>query len=305
MSDRNHGRSFDGMIRAIGPFVAMAAMGGLMAARNNAGAARFASKFTDNFEGRFGGKFAPGPGRGGKFRFNGREGVPLDQLDMTAAAPGAVVLVSGDHVVIESGADLAITLQGDDAAKGVMRFALEDGALFIMRDGNAAAAAAGNDDAADDRVSAAPATITIAMPAPHKITIIGSGTIVTNALADYAAVQIGGSGSVRADNISVDKLAVSIAGSGHLQAGGTARKLDLVVAGSGLAKLTGLKVEKAKVTIAGSGDADFSSDGEVKASLLGSGNVTVRGSARCKVQSIGSGTLVCERQPDAGAQEAA
>jgi Putative auto-transporter adhesin, head GIN domain len=276
MNHRNHGRGFDGMIRAIGPFVAMAAMGGLMAARNNANTA----KFTDKFEDKFSRKFAPGPGKGGRFRFNGREGVPLEQLDIAVDAPAAVVLASGDHVVIESGADFAIALQGDDAAKARVRFALEDGALFIMRDA--------------DGDESGSATVTITMPAPNKLTIAGSGQITAVALADEAEVVIAGSGRIVARAIDVQQLDLSIAGSGQFEAAGTADRLNLSVAGSGNADMAELLVETGKVSIAGSGHVVFASDGKVKAHLMGSGIVTVRGAARCKVQSVGSGCLVCE-----------
>ena len=274
MNHRNHGRGFDGMMRAIGPFVAMAAMGGLIAARNSMGAGAFAEKFDSKFER----KFRPGPGRGGRFRFNGREGVPLEQLDMAADAPAAVVLASGDHVLIENGADFAVALQGDDDAKAAVRFALEDGALFIMRDSG----------------DAGPATITITMPAPDKLTIAGSGQITAMALAEEAEVVIAGSGRIVARAIAVQQLDLSIAGSGQFEADGSAARLNLSVAGSGNADMADLLVDSAKVTIAGSGNVVFASDGKVKAHLMGSGMVTVRGAARCKVQSVGSGCLVCE-----------
>lgn len=295
MTERNGSGGFDRILRAMGPFVAMAAMGGMMAARKqqanransgNGGGNWGFDKFDCNF--------APGPGPGGKFRFNGREGVSLAELDMAADAPGEIVLSSSDHVVIEAGDDFAITLQGSDSAKNGVRFALEDGTLFIMRDGRAPA----TDEPADTGADDTPATITICMPPPRKLTLIGSGEIVTGALADAAMVQIGGSGRVRASGIAAAKLEVSVAGSGQFEASGSATTLDLLMAGSGDAAMAGLLVDQAKVSIAGSGNAVFASDGEVKARLLGSGSVTVRGGARCKVHSIGSGSLICERRDE-------
>jgi hypothetical protein len=295
MSDQNHRRGFDGVVRAVGPFVAMAAMGGMMAARHAMSDGQLADKFDAKLERKFGAKFGrrfgPGPGSGGKFRFNGREGVPLDQLDMAADAPSTVVLASGDHVVIESGADFAIALQGDDQAKADVRFALEDGALFIMRDSGGK----GHDHA----------TITLTMPAPDKLTIAGSGQITTTALADDAEVAIAGSGRIAANGITVQQLELSIAGSGQFTADGTCTHLKLTVAGSGNAQMADLLVDSAKVSIAGSGNVTFASDGKVKAHLMGSGMVTVRGSARCKVQSVGSGCLVCEPRTAADAAAAA
>lgn len=286
MTHGNGARGFDKMFRAVGPFVAMAAMGGLMAARANWGG----GKFADTIDG----KFAPGPGKGGKFRFNGREGVALADLDMAADAPHAVVLASGDQVVIEQGEDFAITLQGDDNAKGRVRFALEDGALFIMQDGGI-----------ENSGETGRATVTVTMPTPDKLTIAGSGQITAKALAEKAEIVIAGSGRVIAPALAVQQLDLSIAGSGQFEADGTAALLDLTVAGSGNASMADLLVNTAKVSIAGSGNVVFACDGAVKAHLMGSGMVTVRGAARCKVQLVGSGCLVCEPRPAGDHGEAA
>ena len=294
-----NGRGFDKIMRTMGPFVAMAAMGGLMAARKRG--ENWGGGWPNWGADAFDCKFGPGPGPGGRFRFNGREGVPLDQLDKDADVPEALVLASSDSVVIADGADFSITLQGSEAAKAGVRFALEDGALFIMRDGRAMRRTEAEDEDSDgvfveDTGDSGRATITVTVPPLAKITIAGSGEITARVLAEEAEIVIAGSGRLRAEGIAVERLDVSIAGSGTVKASGDAARLDLSVAGSGNAKMAGLMVGKARVTIAGSGNAVFASDGEVKARLMGSGNVTVRGGARCKVHSMGSGSLVCERR---------
>lgn len=290
---------FEKMMRTVGPFVAMAAMGGMMAARKrgeNWGHS-WPNWNGDTFANAFEGKFGTGPGPGGKFRFNGREGVKLEALDMHADAPRALILASGDQVVVEQGDDFGITLQGSDAAKAAVRFAIEDGALFVMR----SRSPDDGDDFPDDEPGRA--TITVTLPALDKVTVAGSGDVTVAALAAEAELVIAGSGRVEASDLDLERLDVSIAGSGAVRASGTAARLDLSVAGSGSARLDNLLVDKARVSIAGSGNAAFSSDGAVKARLMGSGNVTVRGGARCKVQGMGSGTLVCERRDDGAKPE--
>lgn len=297
---RHHNRKmrFDRMFRAMGPFVATAAMGGLMAARKNGWNGEWANKA--NF-GKWGWNFQPGPGRGGKFRFNGREGVTLDELDMSGAAPAELVVACGDHVAITAGDDFAIAVQGTDKAKARVRFVLEDGTLFVMRDcsGQDKAAEADDDNAADAAIGFA--TITISMPAPEKLTIAGSGRITTATLAADAAVVIAGSGRIEAVALTSQRLEVTIAGSGCFSAGGKAQRLEVSVAGSGTADMAALTAEEAEIDIAGSGNVTFASDGKVTANIMGSGVVTVRGSARCKVHSMGSGGLVCERGEDKAA----
>lgn len=292
MGHHNRKMRFDRMFRAMGPFVAMAAMGGLMAARKNGWNGEWAKGSP------LGGKFGkwdftcqPGAGRGGKFRFNGQEGVTLDELDMAAEVPVELVLACGDHVTITRGEDFTIALQGSTAAKARIRFVLEDGALFVMRDCSVTADSSDEDEDAD----AGFATVSITMPAPGKLTIAGSGRITTEALAEEAEVVIAGSGQVEATDLRVQRLAVTIAGSGCFSASGSASHLEVSVAGSGTASMADLVAEIAEVDIAGSGNVTFASDGEVSANIMGSGTVTVGGSARCKVHAMGSGNLVCER----------
>lgn len=285
---------FDRMFRAMGPFVAMAAMGGLMAARRN------------GWNGKGDWNCGPGPGRGGRFRFNGREGVALEDLDMAGDAPCEVVLACGDHLAIAAGPDFAIAVQGSQAAKDRLRFVLEDGALFVMRDDawcddRERDVGEVEDAAADDSA----ATVTVTMPAPEKLTIAGSGRVTASALAAEAEVVIAGSGQIAATGLATDLLAVTIAGSGGFTAEGTVRRLEISVAGSGQADMAALAVEEAEIDIAGSGNVTFACDGEVSANIMGSGNVTVFGGARCRVHSMGSGSLVCERAPGSGADKAA
>lgn len=277
---------FDRMFRAMGPFVAMAALGGLMAARKNGWNGEWAQKARF---GKWDWNCQPnvhfGAGKGGKFRFNGREGVKLEELDMAGEAPREVVLACGDHVEISEGADFAIALQGKKTARDQLRFVLEDGVLFVLRDCPAVDDDETNDDEGEaDSAPAAtgPATVTITMPAPDKLTIAGSGEITTTALAAEAEVVIAGSGRVAAMGLDIDHLAVTIAGSGQFTAEGKAQRLEVSVAGSGYADLAALGSCEAEVDIAGSGNVSFACDGEVSANIMG------------------SGSLVCERGPDAG-----
>ncbi|MCL6249939.1 DUF2807 domain-containing protein [Altererythrobacter sp. KTW20L] len=268
MNGKINGRGFEKMFRAVGPFVAMAAMSGVMAAQRKNG------KFQFDWD---------GPDCGAGKGFGAKGSVPLDDLDMGGETPTGLVLAGADRVTITEGEDFAIAIQGDDEAKEDLRFCLKDGALHV---------ASNNSSHGGEGV----ATITVTMPAPHKVTLAGSGEITVECLPDDAEVVIAGSGRVVARDIAVDRLDVSIAGSGRFKASGKVARLDLNVAGSGSAKMGAVMVDKARVTIAGSGNAVFASDGEVKARLMGSGTVTVRGGARCKVQGMGTGSLVCERR---------
>jgi len=216
-------------------------------------------------------------------KWNGKEGVPLAQLDLSGDPPSEVTLLGPDTVDIRDGEKLSIEVEGSDEAKERMRFVLDNGSLGILRqhsDGSWAG---------DDR-----ATVVVTMPAPAKLTLAGSGKMTAASVSDRPEVTMAGSGVLDLPSVNARVLAVNIAGSGTLRAAGTADQLELNVMGSGTADLASLKTGSAAVHVMGSGDATFASDGDVDATIMGSGKVTVRGRARCKVHSMGSGKLICE-----------
>jgi Putative auto-transporter adhesin, head GIN domain len=219
---------------------------------------------------------------GKDMRFNGKEGKKLAELDMTGAPPSELALLGPDEVQVTLGDKLAITVDGDAAAKDSIRFARDGETLGILRDRSTSAKADGR------------AVVRITMPAPREVIMLGSGRIVTPAMAANAKVVVAGSGEIDGGAASGDSLEVTIPGSGEFRTNGSVRSLELTVLGSGSAQMDALKVEKAKITMAGSGDAAFASDGEVEATIVGSGEVRVIGRARCKISAVGSGRLVCE-----------
>lgn len=219
---------------------------------------------------------------GGDFKFNGKEGVPLSELDLLGEAPSEVTLLGPDTVDIRDGEKLSIQVEGSDEAKDRMRFALDNGSLAILRKNSEWGGEDGH------------ATVIVTMPAPAKLTLAGSGKMTAASVSDNPEINVAGSGSLELPSVNAKSMKVNVAGSGTLKAAGATDKLELSVLGSGTADLGALKVGNADVSVMGSGDATFASDGEVNANIMGSGDVTVRGRARCKVKTMGSGSLVCE-----------
>ena len=218
------------------------------------------------------------------FSFDGKEGVPLADLDLSGDPPSEVVLLGPDSLEIRTGEALAVDVEGEPETVERLRFVRDGDSLAVMR---------------SKGESSGTATVIVTMPSPRKLTVGGSGSLKAAELTGKAEANVLGSGSLDVAGVSADTLTVTIAGSGSMRAGGKAERLDLDVLGSGSARLDDLSVDRADVTIAGSGGAAFRSDGEVEAEILGSGSVTVRGDARCKVNAIGSGSLVCERNTKA------
>ncbi|GGE03780.1 DUF2807 domain-containing protein [Tsuneonella deserti] len=215
----------------------------------------------------------------GHISINGKDGVPLSELDLDGKAPTSLVLAGPDTVIVSKGEKLTIEVGGDADAAEALRFTLDDETLGIMRqsgwkgDGKA--------------------TVRVTMPNLERLTLAGSGTVQADRITGDAETVVAGSGSVQLAGVDAKKLEVTIAGSGSLAAAGRAQSLELSIAGSGSADMAGLKVDGAEVTIAGSGDASFASDGTVEATVMGSGDVTVTGKAKCTIKSMGSGKLNC------------
>lgn len=214
---------------------------------------------------------------------DGMKGVPLAELDLTAKAPEEITLLGPDTVRIVQGDTLAIKVDGQQATKDRLRFALKDGKLAIGREGWTLGSTYDL------------ATIEVTVPAARRLVMAGSGTMHADGLrGDTASISVAGSGDIDVLTIDTQELKVEVVGSGDLKAAGKTRMLKVSIAGSGSATMDGLAAEEAKVEIAGSGDARFVSDGQVKADILGSGEVRVKGRAQCKVNAMGSGTLICE-----------
>jgi hypothetical protein len=207
------------------------------------------------------------------------EGVPLEELDLTGAAPREVALSGPGQLILSEGEALAIDVQTVDDGEEP-RFRLDGDRLGI---------------AGGDRDT----VVRVTLPAPAKIAVAGSGRVSAVKLAYDGQISIAGSGRLELTEANGGRIKASIAGSGRLAIDGRAEHLELSIAGSGSCDAEGLLVDSAAVHIAGSGDAIFGCNGEVEAHLMGSGNVIVRGSARCNVHSVGSGTVTCEREQEA------
>jgi hypothetical protein len=213
---------------------------------------------------------------------DGHTGVPLAQLQMSAANVSEITLLGPDTVLVVHGDKPGIRVTGDQRAADALRFVLAEGKLGIGR-------------APGAPVGSGTAIVTITDPAVDHLIMAGSGTISSNRLnGDAVGVTIGGSGRVIANAIAARKLDVEVLGSGAFTCAGHADKLDLSLAGSGAADMAGLKVGEAEIDLAGTGSGALASDGKVTGSVVGTGTVNVHGKAQCEVSVTGTGKVICQ-----------
>lgn len=214
---------------------------------------------------------------GADISINGKQGVPLAEIEMAGPAPSELVLSSGDTVILMEGATFELKVEGKDTDS--LRFVRDEEVIGITRE--------------DGWGGNQTATIRITMPPPSDIVIAGSGLVKAQSLATTANVSIAGSGTIEFTNVAADNLGINIGGSGTVKGAGTAKRLEVNIGGSGDVELAGLKADSAEVSIGGSGDVAFASDGDVQANIAGAGDVNVAGNAKCTVSAFGSGTLTC------------
>lgn len=209
---------------------------------------------------------------------NGKEGVPLAELDMAGAVPSELVVATNAKVIVTQGDTLGITVENDPET--ALRFVLDDATLGVTRD-------------ADQKLEGGTAIVRVTMPAPKSIVIAGAGSVEADSVGTNPELTIGGSGSIAVTRIAAETLEVAIGGSGSVKGAGTARHLEITIGGSGDVEFANLNADKAEISIGGSGNVTLASDGEVEANIAGSGDINVTGSAKCTANSLGSGKLSC------------
>ena len=109
---------------------------------------------------------------------------------------------------------------------------------------------------------------------------------------DLTGVAVSGSGSVRAQDMTLRMLAVDISGSGTVEISGSVVEQDIDVSGSGKYLAADLQSEKVTADIAGSGEVTVTVSRELIVDISGSGTVTYSGDPSVEESISGSGRLI-------------
>jgi hypothetical protein len=94
---------------------------------------------------------------------------------------------------------------------------------------------------------------------------------------DLNALKLAGAGSIDAQDISTDNLAVTISGAGAVNAAGEAESQDVNILGVGSYQAGDLESKVAKVNITGAGSAVVNVSDELYATVSGTGSVQYKG----------------------------
>lgn len=112
-------------------------------------------------------------------------------------------------------------------------------------------------------------------------------------------IEISGSGSVRADQIVVERFQATVSGSGEVEIGTlTAADVRIVISGSGEVQVSGA-AQTQEITVSGSGDYEAGDLASENASITisGSGSATVWVAERMDVNVSGSGDVAYYGNP--------
>ena len=110
-------------------------------------------------------------------------------------------------------------------------------------------------------------------------------------VADLRAIEVHGSGDVKAEHLDGAALAVTIVGSADAKLAGRSDELTLTIKGSGDVDAGGLAAKRAKVVMSGSGGATVNASDTLDAHMSGSGDLRYLGSPKVTKDVHGSGSI--------------
>jgi hypothetical protein len=190
---------------------------------------------------------------------------------------GVDLAVPGEAQV-RIGASEGITIETDDNLLPLIETVVEDGVLQVRP--------------AKHNLELHTRTLRITVNARQidHLSVGGSGSIKADDMRGHKlGLSVGGSGSIDVRSVQGDELAVSVGGSGDIKAdGGAVNTVRVSLGGSGDINLSRVKAAEARVSTAGSGDTTLWVTNQLRVSSAGSGDVTYYGDPSVSKSSVGS-----------------
>jgi hypothetical protein len=199
------------------------------------------------------------------------------QSRQVAHFSGVDLSVPGEAQV-RIGAGEGITIETDDNLQPLIETVVENGVLQVRP--------------AKHNLELHTRTLRITVNAREidHLSVGGSGSIKADDMRGHKlGLSVGGSGSIDVRSVQGDELAVSVGGSGDIKAnGGAVNTVRVSLGGSGDINLSRVKAAEARVSTAGSGDTTLWVTNQLRVSSAGSGDVTYYGDPSVSKSSVGS-----------------
>src|SRR5919202_958624 len=220
---------------------------------------------------------------------------PRNMSDLTAILGSGNVVsesrnVSGfTKVALESIGDLAIqqtgseslTIEAEDNIIPKLKTEVKDNRLTISIEPNTSIQAT------------KPISYKLSVKDLNALELSGSGSIdAENINTNNLAVTNRGSGDVAANDVDIKDLKIAQRGSGEVKMSGKADTQDVNISGSGSYQAENLQSKEAKIVANGSGEATINTSDKLDVRINGSGSVEYSGNPNITQRIRGSGDLV-------------
>jgi hypothetical protein len=125
-----------------------------------------------------------------------------------------------------------------------------------------------------------------------ELNIGGSGSITAEQLkGGKIKMNIGGSGSIDVKRVDAEHVEVAIGGSGNVKLAGTAKGFEASIGGSGDVVAPNFVADVAEITVAGSGDATLGVRSKLDVTIAGAGAIGYYGDPKVSRTVIGAGAI--------------
>jgi hypothetical protein len=186
----------------------------------------------------------------------------------------------GGNVEIRMGATESVSVESDDNIVPLIETVVEGGTLRIRPVRK------------DMNLDTRNMKIVVQVRTLDKISVAGSGSVDANQLrVENLAVNVGGSGSINLRDIQSESVTVALGGSGDLKASGNTERMQVSIGGSGRVQAEHLAARTAAVSIGGSGQATVWAAKSLNLSVAGSGDIAYYGDPSVSKSVVGSGTI--------------
>jgi hypothetical protein len=120
----------------------------------------------------------------------------------------------------------------------------------------------------------------------------GSGSITADQLkGSKIRMNIGGSGAIDVKRVDAEHLEIAIGGSGNVKFAGTAKSVEASIGGSGDIVAPNFAADEAEITVAGSGDATLGVRKKLDVTIAGAGSIAYYGDPKVSHTVLGAGAI--------------
>jgi hypothetical protein len=200
-----------------------------------------------------------------------------------------ITLRMGAQVNLKQGNTQSVTVKGDQATLDKLVTEVKDRKLVIRFK---------TESVFSSSFKPGPVEIDLTVPEIDKLSVLGSGSIVSKDLIESRILDlaVSGSGSIEFSDLKTDKVSSVLSGSGNISLAGkqTASEFKALISGSGNIKASDFNANNANIKIVGSGNCWITANKNLVARIAGSGNIIYHGNPAVDQSTTGSGKVKSE-----------